>query len=89
MKILKFGAEWCPGCIIMKPRFKEIESENPWLKTEYYDFDEEKDMVDKHHIDDVLPTFVFLDKDEKELFRLSGEVEKDKLLNLISENKDK
>ncbi|NCC70988.1 thioredoxin, partial [bacterium] len=37
LKVLKFGAVWCPGCLIMKPRWEEIEKENIWLKTEYYD----------------------------------------------------
>ena len=40
MKVLKFGAVWCLGCLIMKPRWTEIETENTWLETEYYDFDE-------------------------------------------------
>ena len=39
MKVLKFGAVWCAGCLVMKPRWKELETENSWLETEYYDFD--------------------------------------------------
>ncbi|MDD2354202.1 MAG: thioredoxin family protein [Patescibacteria group bacterium] len=89
MKILKFGAEWCSGCIIMKPRFKEIETENPWLETEYYDFDIAKDVVEKYKIDEVLPTFVFLDKKGKEFLRLQGEVQKKKIIEIINENKEK
>ena len=87
MKILKFGANWCPGCLIMKPRFKEIETENPWLKNEYYDFDEDKKAVEKYKIDKTLPTFVFLDKNENEFLRLSGEIEKEKIVDLINKNR--
>lgn len=73
----------------MKPRWKEIEEGYPWLMTEYYDFDENKDMVEKYNIDKNLPTFVFLDKDEKELLRLHGEPSKEELVKVILENKDK
>lgn len=89
MKVLKFGAEWCAGCIVMKPRWKEIEGELPWLKTEYYDFDKDKEMVGKHKIDKNLPTFVFLDKEGNEILRLHGEPSKEELLKTIEENKDK
>ena len=89
MKVLKFGALWCPGCLIMKPRWEEIEAENPWLQTEYYDFDQDKEMVEKHQITNVLPAFIFLDKDGNEFLRLDGEVGKTKLLEIINQNKDR
>lgn len=89
MKVLKFGAVWCPGCLVMRPRWQEIEKENPWLKNEYYDYDQDKKAVEKWNIDDALPTFVFTDKNEKELFRLQGEKSREELLELIEENKDK
>ena len=87
MKVLKFGAAWCLGCLVMKPRWQEIEKENPWLKTTYYDFDKDTDAVKKWRIDKNLPTFVFLDKTNKEFLRLHGNVEKEKLLNIINKNK--
>lgn len=89
MKVLKFGAVWCPGCLVMKPRWKEIEEEHPWLETQYYDFDQDKEAVNMHGIDNVLPVFVFLDKEDKEFLRLKGEINKDKLIEIINENKDK
>lgn len=89
MKVLKFGAVWCSGCLVMKPRWAEIEKENPWLQTEMYDYDNNKEMVEKHKIDENLPTFVFLDKDENEFLRLKGEVAKGKLVEIILENRDK
>jgi thiol-disulfide isomerase/thioredoxin len=89
MKVLKFGAVWCSGCLVMKPRWKEIETENPWLKTEYYDFDQDKEMVDKYVITNTLPTFVFLDKNGKEFLRLSGEIVKSDLIDFINKNKDR
>lgn len=88
MKVLKFGAVWCPGCLIMKPRWAEIEKEHPWLKTEMYDYDKDKEMVGKHKVDENLPTFVFLDKENREFLRLQGEQPKEKLVEIILENKD-
>jgi len=88
MKVLKFGAVWCAGCLVMKPRWQEIEKENPWLKTEYYDYDTDKEAVNKYSINKVLPAFVFLDNDGKEFLRLSGEVAKAKLMEIINKNRD-
>ncbi|NMC51588.1 thioredoxin family protein [Candidatus Kuenenbacteria bacterium] len=89
MKVLKFGAVWCAGCLVMKPRWKEIETENTWLKTEYYDFDADKDMVEKYNIDKTLPAFIFLDDNGDEFLRLNGEVKKEKLLEIINQNRNK
>lgn len=89
MKVLKFGAVWCPGCLVMKPRWKEIETENSWLETEYHDFDQDKEVVEKYQITEVLPVFVFLDKDGNEFLRLDGEIDKAKLIEIINQNKDK
>lgn len=89
MKVLKFGTEWCAGCLVMRPRWKEIEGELPWLETQYFDFDQDKEAVDKYKIDQNLPVFIFLDKDGQEITRLSGEPSKFDLLKLIEEYKDK
>ena len=89
MKVIKFGAVWCSGCLVMKPRWAEIEAENPWLQTEMHDFDQDKEAVEKYNINETLPTFVFLDKDNKEFLRLNGEIDKNKLIEIINTNKDK
>ena len=90
MKVLKIGAVWCNGCLIMRPRWQEIEKENPWRETHYFDFDNDKETVEKYKIDSgVLPVFIFLDKNGKEFLRLNGEVEKATLVKTILENKEK
>ena len=89
MKVLKFGAKWCLGCMTMKPRWEKIEKETPWLKTEFYDFDEDKRMVKKHKIDKSLPVFVFLDKKGHEIERLRGTVSREKILEKINEYRKK
>ncbi|MGI6329947.1 MAG: thioredoxin family protein [Bacilli bacterium] len=89
MKILKFGAVWCPGCLVMKPRFLEIEKEYPWLHTEFYDCDEDQEMFKQWKVNDVLPVFIFLDQNNQEILRLIGEQSKKKIIDLILKNKDK
>ncbi len=89
MKVLKFGAVWCAGCLVMKPRWQEIEKEYHWLQTEYYDFDNNKPQVEKYQITKTLPVFIFLDKQDNEFLRLSGEVDKQKLIEIINQNRDK
>ena len=87
MKIIKIGADWCNGCLVMKPRWKEIERELPNLKTEYLDYDSDKKKLEQYNIseDDTLPIFIFIDGDGNELVRLHGEIEKDKILELIEQ----
>lgn len=88
MKVLKFGAVWCPGCLVMKPRWREIEAENPWLETRYYEYDDSQEMVNKWNVGKTLPVFIFLTKDEIEITRLVGEPSKSDLLKIIEENKN-
>jgi len=90
MKIIKFGAVWCNGCLVMRPIWREIEMENPWLITEYYDYDNDKEFVEKYGIKGgKLPTFIFLDKEDNELIRLSGEPSKKELIELVLRFKDR
>ena len=88
MKVLKFGAVWCPGCLVMRPRWKEIEAENPWLETRYFEYDDSKETVDRWNVGKNLPVFIFLTKDNKEIARLTGEPSKVELLKIINEYKN-
>jgi len=88
MKVLKFGAVWCGGCLVMKPRFEEIEKELPWLETEYFDVDENPEYVKNYNITDY-PCFIFLDKTGKEFKRMYGEIDKKELVSILENFKDK
>jgi thiol-disulfide isomerase/thioredoxin len=91
MKVIKIGAEWCAGCVIMKPRWAEIEKAQPWLNTEYLDFDQDKEKLEKYNAENEkdLPVFIFLDKKGKEFLRLYGQPSVKKLLEIILKNKNK
>jgi len=88
MKVLKFGASWCPGCEVMVPRWEEIEQENSWLETEMIKIDDQPEAINNYKILG-LPTFVFLNEQGEEIKRFSGIVEKDILVQAVLENKDK
>jgi len=88
MKILKFGAIWCPGCLVMRPLWKKIEEEYIWLETEYFDFDKDKEAVSKYQIDTKLPVFIFLGRDGGELYRIQGERSKKEIMQLINQYRE-
>ncbi|NMC35412.1 thioredoxin family protein [Candidatus Beckwithbacteria bacterium] len=90
MKIIKIGAVWCPSCLVMRPRWQEIEMELPELETEYFDFDQDESKIKPYNVTEgKLPVFIFLDKNGKELTRVQGEPSKQELLKLIGQYKNK
>lgn len=89
MKILRFGADWCPACIVMRGVWSKVEETAPWLASEYYDYDSATDKVKEYEVSDKLPTFIFIDNHDQEILRLQGEFSADKLLEVIEEHKEK
>jgi len=88
MKVLKFGAVWCPGCLVMRPRWQKIEKENDWLQADYFDIDEFPEVIDKYDLKEY-PTFIFLDNNEQEIERIQGEISEVEILDLINKYKEK
>lgn len=90
MKVIKIGAVWCSGCLVMRSRWQELEKENFWLKTEYLDYDAQEKQIKKFKVESSrLPVFIFLDRTGKELFRINGEIDKNRLDELIKKYKNK
>lgn len=90
MKVIKIGAVWCPGCLVMRPRWQEVEKKLEWLETEYLDYDEDESEVKKYNLKEgKLPVFIFLDKSGQEITRLQGEYSKEKLVEVCNKYKDK
>lgn len=87
MKIIKIGASWCSGCIIMKKRFEEIEKLRSF-KSQYFDFDIYEDMLkEKYNIGDKLPVFIFLDENNNEIKRLIGEPTIEEIIHVLDGDK--
>ena len=94
MKVIKIGAVWCNGCLVMQPRWKKIEDIliAPYvdLKTEYYDFDNDKKKIKKYKVEGgKLPCFIWLDEKGNELERLTGELSIKNILEINDKYKDK
>jgi thioredoxin-related protein len=74
----------------MGPRWKKVEADNPWLETEYFEFDDSPEITEKYGLKSTkLPVFIFLDKEGNEIERMHGELPEKKLIEKINEHKDK
>lgn len=69
----------------MRPIWEEIEKEILELKTEYYDADENAEILKKYNVKNI-PTFIFLDKSDNEILRLEGMQNKEELIEKVKEN---
>ena len=85
MKIIKISAIWCPGCLVMKKVWKNIQSDYQDLDITELDYDMDSEEVNKYNPGKVLPVIIFLDNNGKELTRLIGEQKE----NIIKDNIDK
>ena len=85
LKIIKVSSAWCPSCLIMQPRYKELIEQNNF-ELEEYDYDLDEEIVKKYNIGEILPVEIIL-KNDKEIKRIIGEKSK-KEINKIIESID-
>ena len=86
MQIIKIGALWCPGCLVMKKIWNNILKEES-LDIIELDYDMDSAEVNKYNVGNVLPVVIFVDDNGNELDRLIGEQKEDKLKQLINKYK--
>ena len=82
MQIIKIGAVWCPGCLVMNKIWNNILKNND-LDIIELDYDMDSDEVSKYNVGQVLPVIIFIDKDGIELERLVGEQKENKIIEVI------
>lgn len=82
MKILKFGAIWCPGCLSMSKIWNDIITDYE-LDIEDYDIDMDENVCEEYKIGDILPVYIFLNSNGKEIDRVIGEQKKETLIQKI------
>ena len=85
MKIIKIGAIWCPGCLVMKKVWKNILNNYSNLDIRELDYDMDSSEVSKFNPGKVLPVVIFLDDNDNELERLIGEQTEEMLRRKIDE----
>lgn len=89
MKVLKIGAVWCSTCLVMRPRWKEVETKLAWLETEYFDFDQDEEKIRAYGLkEEEIPVFIFLGKNGQEVARLKGEYSVKELITRCEELKN-
>ena len=82
MKIIKIGAVWCPGCLVMNKIWNKISKDNS-LEIISLDYDMDSDDVSKYDVGKILPVVIFVDNNDNEIDRLIGEQSENKILELI------
>ena len=86
MKIIKFSAVWCPGCLVMKQVWKKVEEKYPNLDIIEYDYDIDEDEVNIYNVGDKLPVVIKFDDNDSEVGRLIGEKKENEIIEFIGED---
>ena len=84
MKVIKINAMWCPGCLISKSIWNDIETEFPNNEYISLDYDMDEEEVNKYNVGDILPVVILI-KDDKEIKRIIGEKSKKEILDEIGD----
>ena len=82
MKIIKIGAIWCPGCLVMNKIWKNINNKYE-LDIEELDYDMDSAKVLEYNVGDILPVIIFISSKGDEIDRLIGEQKEDTIVDLI------
>ena len=83
MKVIKINAIWCSACLVMNNNWNKV-LKNKDIETVSYDYDVDEEIIRKYNVGDVLPVFIFY-KDDKEVYRFSGEKSYKELIDLVEE----
>jgi thioredoxin 1 len=86
MQIIKFGAEWCSACVALEPIIEELKVSNPNHEFISKDVDNEDDgnLAVDYKIKS-LPTVVFVNHRNEEIFRFVGSKSKKYIQDVIDE----
>lgn len=80
--LVEFFATWCPHCQRMMPIVADIRDQlEKQINVFQYDIDKNEELSTTNQIETV-PTFIIF-RDGKEVWRYSGEIGKDVLLNKL------
>ncbi len=83
MRLLKIGAIWCGGCLIMNKTISKI-VDNYKIDYSELDLDMDEEEAKAYNPGDKLPVFIVLDNDQ-EVTRFTGEYSYDEFKNKLIE----
>lgn len=84
--LIDFFAEWCGPCKMMSPILKQVkDSLGDYVSILKVDVDKNQSLAAKYQVRGV-PTLILF-KQGKQLWRQSGVVQKEELINIINSNK--
>lgn len=83
MKLIKIGAIWCSGCLVMNKVWNKLIKEYNF-SYETYDIDMDEDEVEKYNVGETLPVFIVMEND-KEIKRFIGEYSYSDMVNNLRE----
>ena len=83
MKLIKIGAIWCSGCLVMNKVWNKLIKEYNF-SYETYDIDMDEDELEKYNVGEKLPVFIVMEND-KEIKRFIGEYSYSDMVNNLRE----
>jgi thiol-disulfide isomerase/thioredoxin len=83
MRVVKIGAVWCNGCLVMNNVWNKVLKTKD-VDTKVLDIDMDEEEVKNYNVGDILPVFIFYIGD-KEVKRIVGEVSYDEMIKVIEE----
>lgn len=78
MKLLVISAVWCPSCLVMKKRLKNID----YIEVIKLDYD--MDDISEYNVGKNLPLLILLDENNKEIKRSEGELSDEEIFNFVN-----
>ncbi len=85
MKIIKISTVWCPSCLVMNPRYKEIKDRYPNIEFVSLDLDLNEEAKE-YNVGSILPVFILFNDEEIEVERLIGEHKTKELISIIEKH---
>ena len=82
MKIIKIGAMWCPGCLVMNKIWNNIKKKYD-VEIEELDYDLDSVKVIEYNVGNILPVIIFISSKGDEIDRLVGEQKEEDIVKLI------
>lgn len=71
MRLIIICAVWCPNCIVLKERMKELYTKG--VDITHLDVDSDEEEVSKYNIESFFPVFIIEDEEGNEVKRFTGD----------------